>query len=87
MWGLQGIGFSTNSESDTLDAYTFVLNYIHDCIKSDILFHFTAAGCKCRVAAVKRLPVLHNSAVYFFTSFGIIKPILHCNYFQNRIPL
>ena len=32
------------------------------------------AGVKCRVTAVKRLPVLH-SADYTFISFGIIEPV------------
>ena len=31
---------------------------------------------QCRVAAVKRLPILHYSADYIFISFGNIKPIL-----------
>ena len=33
-------------------------------------------GVNFRVAAIKCLPVLHQSADYTFTSFGIIKPIL-----------
>ena len=40
------------------------------------LFYFTAAGVKCRVAAVQRLPVLHHSADYILITFGIIEPIL-----------
>ena len=38
--------------------------------------YFTAAGGKCRVAAVKCLPVLHRRAVCVFISFGIIDPTL-----------
>ena len=38
--------------------------------------YFTAAGVKCRVAAVKRLPVLHHSADHIFISFGITEAIL-----------
>ena len=34
------------------------------------------AGIKDRVAAVKRLLVLHHSADYIFISFGAIQPIL-----------
>ena len=34
------------------------------------LFYFNAADVKCRVAAVKRLPVLHHSADYILISFG-----------------
>ena len=41
-----------------------------------VLFYFTAASVKCRVAAVKRLPILHRSADYNFTPFGIVEPIL-----------
>ena len=49
------------------------------------LYYFTAAGVKCRVAAVKRLPVLDHSAEYVFIFFffgggggggGIIEHIL-----------
>ena len=41
-----------------------------------LLVYFTAAGVKCRAAAVKHLPVLHHSADYIFISFGIIDPVL-----------
>ena len=37
---------------------------------------FTSASVKCRVPAVKPLPVLHHSADYSFISFGIIDPSL-----------
>ena len=40
------------------------------------VMYFKAAGVKCRVAAIKRLPVLHHSANYIFILFGIIEPIL-----------
>ena len=40
------------------------------------LFYCTAVGDKCRVAAVKRFPVIHHSADYIFISFGITEPIL-----------
>ena len=40
------------------------------------LFYFIAAGGKCRVATVKRLPVLHHSADYSFIFFSITEPIL-----------
>ena len=39
------------------------------------MFSFTAAGVKCRVSAVKSLPVLHHSVDSIFISFGIIGPI------------
>ena len=32
--------------------------------------YFTAAGVKCRVEAVKRIPVLHRSADYIYTGSG-----------------
>ena len=35
-----------------------------------------AAGVKCRVTAVKRLPALRHGADYIFISFGIIYPNL-----------
>ena len=43
-----------------------------------ILFFLNCSWCKCHVAAVKRLPVLHHNAVYIFIfiSFGIIEPML-----------
>ena len=40
------------------------------------LFYFTTVSVKCRVAAVKYLPVLHHSANYIFISFATIEPIL-----------
>ena len=43
-------------------------------IQSPVLF--TATGVKCRVAAVKRLHVLHNYADYIFISVEINEPIL-----------
>ena len=36
----------------------------------------TAAGVKCCVATIKRLPAFHHNADYIFISFGIIKPVL-----------
>ena len=51
------------------------------------LFYFTAAGVKCRVAAVKRLPVLHRSADYIFISFGIIELILVTLKIDYIVPL
>ena len=41
---------------------------------------------KCRVAAVKRLPVLHHSAAYIFTTFGKTE-LTHTSYFENGISL
>ena len=41
-----------------------------------VLFEYTAAGVKCRVAAVKRLLILHYSADYIFIFFVIIEPTL-----------
>ena len=43
------------------------------------LFYFTAAGVKCRVAALKRLPILHHRADYLGT-------LSNSRYFENRIP-
>ena len=40
------------------------------------LVYIAAAGVKCRVAAVKHLPVLNHSADYISTSFGITEPSL-----------
>ena len=40
------------------------------------LNRFTVAGIKCRVAAIKRLPVFHYSTDYIFISFGLILFIL-----------
>ena len=37
-----------------------------------LLYDFTAVDVKCRVSAIKRLPVLHHSADYTFISFEII---------------
>ena len=39
---------------------------------------------KCRVGAVKRLPVLHHSAAY--TTFGKTE-LTHTSYFENGISL
>ena len=44
-------------------------------------FYITAAGVKCRVADVKRLPVLYHSAdcifiTFIFITFGITEPNL-----------
>ena len=41
-----------------------------------VLFEYTAAGVKCRVAAVKRLLILHYSADYIFIFFVITEPTL-----------
>ena len=41
-----------------------------------ILFDLAAVGVKCRMAAVKSLPILHRSAVYIIISLGIIEPIM-----------
>ena len=49
---------------------------ISSCGQRRLLFYFTAAGVKCCVAAVKRLPVLHHSADYIFVSIWIIETIL-----------
>ena len=48
------------------------------------LFYFTAAGVKCRVAAVKRLPVLHHSADYI--NFLWNHRCAYSGYFENRVP-
>ena len=49
-------------------------------------FYFTSLQLvECRVAAVKRLPVLHHSADYIFISFGIIEPILVALKFKHRL--
>ena len=50
-----------------------------------LLFNFTAAGVKCRVAAVKPLPILHHKADYICISFGIIEPILVSLKIEHRI--
>ena len=42
------------------------------------LFIFTAAGVKCGVATLKRLPMLHHGAYYIFWSFGITELMLVC---------
>ena len=47
--------------------------------------HIYTAGAKCRVAAVKRLPVLHYSADYTFIYFGIIEPILVTLKIENHL--
>ena len=54
---------------------------------SFFLFYFTAAGVKCREAAVKRLPVLHHSADYTF--YFLWDHRAHSDYmnFENQIPL
>ena len=49
------------------------------------LFYFTADGVKCRVAAIKRLPVLHHSADYIF--YFLWDHWAHSGYFENRILL
>ena len=45
------------------------------CLGNILVFYFTAAGICSRMAAVKRLLVLHNSAEYII-SFGIMEPIM-----------
>ena len=40
------------------------------------LIKFTVAGVKCRVAAIKCLPILHYSADCFFISFRVLQPVL-----------
>ena len=46
--------------------------------------YFTAAGVKCRVEAVKRIPVLHRSADYIYTGGGC--PILKIRLSTTIIP-
>ena len=52
------------------------------------LFHFSAAGIKFPVAAIKMSPrtsLYEHSAVLIFTFIGIIEPILVSR--ENRVPL
>ena len=44
------------------------------------MFYFTAAGVKCRIAALKRLPVVQHSADYIFISFEPILVTLKVEY-------
>ena len=46
------------------------------CFISNLLvfFYFTGASVKCRVAAVKRHPILHHSADYILLSLGLLSP-------------
>ena len=49
------------------------------------LFYLTEVRVKCRMAAVKRLPIVHHSDDFISVSFGNIQPILVT--WKNRIPL
>ena len=57
---------------------TFALLYVLCFYRQSFrfLFYVTAAGVKCRAAAVERLLVLYHRANYTFISFGIIEPFL-----------
>ena len=58
-----------------LDLFSFFCVFFVS--KGNLLgFYFTLACVECRVATVKRLPVLHHSADYISISFGIIEPTL-----------
>ena len=50
-----------------------------------LLFYFTAAGVKYRVAAVKRLPIHHHSADHIIIFFW--DHLARSGYFENQMPL
>ena len=77
----------TCGTASTLNATSFIsVIYFFYCSINHFRFSFCfpAASVKCRMAAVKRLPVLHHSADYFF-SFGINEPVLVTLKIQYRL--
>ena len=83
MYTLEGISsvanFITAYEESQLNQGSHFLSVMYSLFPKAIFFTFIllyCSWCKCRVAAVKRLPVLHHSADYIFNSFGITGPIV-----------
>ena len=75
LWDVDGNGMVTWN--------SFYLIHIHTiciCSKCFIrlfwrLFYYTAAGVRCRVAAVERLAILHHSADYISFPLGSLGPL------------
>ena len=64
------------AKSDLLEIIHNWVNQVLANVPQNRLPYFTAAGVKCQMAAVKRLPVLHHGADYISISIGIFEPIL-----------
>ena len=50
-----------------------------------ILFDFTAASVKCRMAAVSKFPVTYHSEVYTYIFSGITEPVLEARKIHFRL--